>query len=82
MWLGIGIGVLLALLPVWRGAGHSRFDGVNLPKLLADSSRSIKKSPFGHPHLPYEEAVRRARQAYVKKNTSSRSDSLLYHSYL
>lgn len=80
MWLGIGI--LLALLPVWRGAGHSRFDGVSLPKLLADASRDIKKSPFGHPHLPYDEAVGQARQAYVKKITGSRANSLLYYSYL
>ena len=80
MWLGIGL--LLALLPVWRGAGHSRFDGVSLPRLLADASRDIKRSPFGHPHLAYDEAVGRARQAYAKKITSPGSDSLLYYSYL
>ena len=74
--------LILGLLPIWRGAGHSRFDGVSFPKLLADASRDIKISRFGHPHLPYDEAVRRAREAYAKKITGSGGDSLLYHSYL
>lgn len=55
---------IASLLPIWRGAGHSRHDGVNFWRLLRDSTHLMPDSPFGHPHLPYEEAVRQAREAY------------------
>jgi hypothetical protein len=58
-------GVVLALVaPIWRGAGHSRKDGVSFPQLAYDSTRTLAESPFGHPHIPYDEAVSRAREAY------------------
>ena len=60
--LGV-IGVISAL-PVFRGAGHSRHDGVNFWRLLHDSTQLTPDSPFGHPHLPYSEAVRLAQDAY------------------
>lgn len=55
----------ILLLPVWRGAGHSRHDGVSFPELLYDSTRTLKESPFGHPHLLYEDALSLAREAYL-----------------
>lgn len=58
---------LISILPIFRGAGHSRHDGVNLWKLLYDSSNLTPESPFGHPHLPYPEATRRAQQAYWER---------------
>ena len=64
MWLWLFIG---SLLPIWRGAGHSRHDGVSLPTLLRDATRDVKVSRFGHPHLPYNEAVRQARRAYLER---------------
>jgi len=51
-------------LKIWRGAGHPRTEGVNLWRLMYDSSRLLKEGPFGVPHIPYEEAVQRAREAY------------------
>ena len=69
---GKGFLVVVALLgvasalPIWRGAGHSRHDGVTLPELLYDSTHLTPDSPFGHPHLPYDEACQRAREAYFE----------------
>lgn len=68
MWEKIAIIALaLSFAPVWRGAGHSRHDGVNFWKLLHDSTHLTPESPFGHPHLSYPEAVRRAQEAYWEK---------------
>ena len=61
------LGVLaFSCLPIWRGAGHPRTAGVNLWVLMRDShQRSVwQEGSFGHEHLLYEEAVRRARAAY------------------
>lgn len=52
-------------LPIWRGAGHPRTEGISFWKLLRDSTQDLKGSPFGHPHIPYEEAVARASEAYL-----------------
>ena len=60
--LGI-VGVALSI-PIWRGAGHSRHDGVSFWRLAHDSTHLTPDSPFGYPHLPYEEARRRAHEAY------------------
>ena len=59
-------GFLFTLLPIWRGAGHSRHDGVNLWRLIYDSTYGIREegSVFGHTHILYSEAVRRAQTAY------------------
>jgi hypothetical protein len=54
----------ISLIPMYRGAGHSRYDGVSFWKLLHDSTNLTPDSPFGHPHTTYEGAVRRAREAY------------------
>lgn len=59
-----GILSVASVLPVWRGAGHSRHDGVSFWTMLYDSTHLTPESPFGHPHLPYEEAVRRAQEEY------------------
>jgi len=58
---------IVSVLPIWRGAGHSRHDGVSFWQLLYDSTHLTPDSPFGHPHLPYEDAVRRAQEAYWTK---------------
>lgn len=60
----LGILGVASISPVFRGAGHSRHDGVNLWRLLHDSVHLEESSPFGHPHLPYQEAVRLAQEAY------------------
>jgi len=60
----LGILGVASACPIWRGAGHSRHDGVNLWRLLYDSTHITPDSPFGHPHLPYSEAVGLAQEAY------------------
>lgn len=62
----IGLGLLLVglSLPIYRGAGHSRHDGVSFWRLLNDSTNLTPDSPFGHPHLPFSEAVRQAQEAW------------------
>jgi len=62
--VGLGLLGVVALLPIWRGAGHSRHDGVSLFQLIHDSTHLTPDSPFGHAHLPYSEAVRLAQEAY------------------
>jgi len=64
--LVISLGVLgiVSIMPIWRGAGHSRHDGVSLWRLLHDSTHLVADSPFGHPHLLYEDAVGQAKEAY------------------
>lgn len=57
-------GVIIGSLKIWRGAGHSRHDGVNLWRLLRDSTHLTPDSPFGHPHLLYRDAVDQAQAAY------------------
>ena len=72
--MGKGFVIALSLValgtvaPIWRGAGHSRVDGVSFWTLLSDSTRLTLDSPFGHPHLPYAEAQRRAQEAYQALN--------------
>ena len=61
-----GVGVA-ALLPIWRGAGHTRHDGVTLPRLLYDSNKGVPGQPFRHPHVRYEVAAFRARQAWEEQ---------------
>jgi hypothetical protein len=50
--------------PIWRGAGHPRTEGISFWKLLRDSTQTLKDSPFGHPHVSYDEAVQLAQEAY------------------
>lgn len=60
----VGFLGIIASLPIFRGAGHSRHDGVSFWRLLYGSTNLTPDSPFGHAHLPYEEAVGLAQQAY------------------
>lgn len=60
------LGAVVSVLPIWRGAGHSRKEGVTFWRLLYDSINLIPDSPFGHAHLPYDEAVRRAHEAWLE----------------
>lgn len=55
---------ILSFLPIWRGAGHCRHNGVTVWQLLYDSTKLEPDSPFGHAHLPYKEAKRRANEAW------------------
>jgi len=61
----IGIAILgtASFLPIWRGGGHPRTEGVSFWQLLHDTTKS-EYYPFGSPHIPYSEAVTRARKAY------------------
>lgn len=65
----LGILGVASALPIWRGAGHSRHDGVSFWQLVHDSTSLTPDSPFGHPHLPYQEAVRLAQEAYQEALT-------------
>ena len=62
--IGLGILGVVSFLPVFRGAGHSRHDGVSFWRLAHDSTHLSPDSPFGHEHTTLEEATRRAREAY------------------
>lgn len=53
------IGVIFSLLPIWRVANVQ--DGMNLIEYVAIMIRE----PKPYEHIPYEEAVRRAHEAYV-----------------
>ena len=63
-FLALGVLGVVSVLPVWRGAGHSRHDGVTFWRLMHDSVHLTPDSPFGHAHLPYSEAVKQAGEAY------------------
>ena len=63
----MGKGLIIALttlgvvsfLPVFRGGGHSRHDGISFWELLHDSIEQT--------HLPYDEAVRLAHEAWLQQ---------------
>ena len=63
LW-GVAAWIIARTLPIWRGAGHTRHDGVPFIAMLRDSVRDYPQDNFGHPHIPYDEAVRRAREAW------------------
>ena len=65
MWLIAGLA--FTFLPIWRTAVHSRKEGVNMWQALVDITQN-------HPHIPYEEAVERAREAYQRCGLSRRSE--------
>jgi hypothetical protein len=65
MAITAGVLGLASILPIWRGAGHSCHDGVSFWRLLKDSTNDLKYGDFGHPHIPYDEAVARANEAYI-----------------
>lgn len=52
---------VFSLLPIWR---QSPKYGMNLWEYLAHVSQD-KYEPFGHPHLLYNVAVNRAREAHL-----------------
>ena len=64
-WVVVVAGTIASLAPIWRGAGHSRQNGVSFWRLLYDSTQNLTElGPFGHPHILYGDAVTRAQQAY------------------
>lgn len=59
------IGLALSFLPIWRQGPHNRVTGgLNLWQLLSYLNQFGFDAEFGHPHITYEEAVARAREAY------------------
>jgi len=64
-WVVLGL-IGFSLLPIWRGAGHPRTDGVNFWRLAYDSTQTLKESKFGYKHIPYEDAVKFAHEAWVE----------------
>jgi len=52
-----------SFFPIWRSGVHSRKEGVNFWQYLGDINQPGYE-PFGYPHIPYEEAVERAKEAY------------------
>lgn len=68
LWMVTAVAVLASFAPIWRGAGHSRFDGVSFWRLLRESTELTwqKDSRFGHPHITYQEAVQQAHQAWLE----------------
>ena len=63
-------GVVFSFLPIWRGAGHTRHEGQNLWELAYNSTRALKESDFGCKHIKYEEAKKRASEAYLLASKS------------
>lgn len=69
---------IISLCPVFRGAGHSRHDGVNLWQLIHDSMNLEPDSSFGHPHILYDEAVELARMAWQNRQGTKSLPSAYY----
>ena len=62
-WLFIILGA--SFIPIWRqGEANKTTSGLNLWQYLAYRGRTERYDPFGHPHIPYEEALSRAQEAY------------------
>ena len=60
MWSKILIGgLLLSLVPIWRGGQYTRKNGANLWEILNEAV--FKQTP----HIPVDEAVARAKEAYL-----------------
>ena len=59
--------VVFSILPLWRGSLHTRHEGMNLWQYLHEGIKTIEEGKFGHPHILYEEARQRARQAFVER---------------
>ncbi len=57
----IVLGLAFSLIPIWRSAGGS--NGLNLWQYYAAVHQGDING-FPYPHIPYEEAVRRASEAY------------------
>ena len=66
--LTLGLVGVAAVLPIWRGAGHTRHDGVSLATLLYESTRGVENGLFGHEHLHIDDAVHRARFAWEDRD--------------
>lgn len=49
---------IASLAPIWRGAGHSRLDGISFWQYFSEAA-CVQQT-----HLPVDEAVYRAQQAY------------------
>lgn len=66
-WILLAFG--LSFIPMWRqGEANKTTGGLNLWEYLAYRSRTEEYDPFGHPHIPYEDALERAQEAYERRN--------------
>jgi len=66
-------GLVFTFVPIWRSGVHSRKEGVNFWQYMSDLNQEGYE-PFGHPHIPYEEAVEQAREAYQRCGLNRRSE--------
>ncbi len=66
-------GLAFTLLPIWRSGVHSRKEGRNLWQFMTDLTQE-EYYPFGQPHIPYDEAVEQAKEAYQRCGLSRRSE--------
>ena len=57
--------IILSFLPIWRSGVHSRKEGVNFWQYMNDTDQEGYE-PFRHPHIPFEEAVERAKETYQR----------------
>ncbi len=60
----LGLFAGASVLPIWRGAGHTRHDGVSLWQYAMEANAGVHGSPFAQPHIRVEEAIRRAMEAW------------------
>ena len=59
-----------SVLPIWRGAGHCRHHGISLWSMLyhtGDIGGYSKDVPAAVDRIPYGDARRRAREAYMER---------------
>ena len=55
--------IIFSLLPIWRCPGHTRHDGVNFWNCIK-GFYDLNEGNLEFTHLPYEEARRRASEAW------------------
>ncbi len=66
----LGLAAGAALVPIWRGAGHTRHDGVTFLQLAIDTTKGVPGTNFGHPHILLSEARQRASAAWEDRHGS------------
>lgn len=65
MWTQIAlVGLLVSFLPIWRGGKYSRKNGVSFWEVMINMAVRAR-GEYYETHLPVDEAVARAREAYL-----------------
>ena len=65
-------GLFASLLPIWRQGPYNRAaGGLDLFGYLSYANQKGYE-PFGHPHIPYDQAAEEARAAYCECHSITR----------